>query len=131
MPAKRSQTRAKPVSLDRNEQDEARRSLCTSLGFWKFCGNRKCRRAKGCVGEAAACFARLWPLVPAETKALVRVFIRSSAAGRAPHEIAADLECERLRHEPAAPPVAETATPQAAVKDAAPVAPPKPRLRML
>jgi hypothetical protein len=62
---------------------------------------------------------------------LVRVFIRSSAAGRAPHEIAADLERERLRHDTIGPPVAGNAGPPSPADGSDAAAPSNARLRML
>jgi hypothetical protein len=48
------------------------RTICSRLRFWQVCGRKDCRRAKGCRGDAKACFSRTWPLLPEMVKAAVR-----------------------------------------------------------
>ncbi len=42
--------------------------LNNALKFWTACPTARCRRAKSCVGDPAACHAIFWPVVPQELK---------------------------------------------------------------
>jgi hypothetical protein len=55
--------------LTEAQRDAARRKLHDFLGFWNVCQLKRCRRGKGCRGEARACAARHFPMVPDEAKA--------------------------------------------------------------
>lgn len=65
----------------------------TFLSFWAHCGNRACRRTRGCAGDATACFDRFWPHVPGEIKIRLRTAIGGKAAGLSADEI--EAECRR------------------------------------
>jgi hypothetical protein len=67
-------------------QNKVRRGLCTFLRFWAFCATRGCKRARACVGDQDACFARFWPQVPEEAKIWLRTAITARAQGRTPEE---------------------------------------------
>ena len=40
------------------------RLYCEVLALWRGCRNKKCRRHRRCLGEAAACLLRAQPSVP-------------------------------------------------------------------
>ncbi|HEX3708839.1 MAG TPA: hypothetical protein VHV56_03015 [Pseudolabrys sp.] len=80
-------------------RDAARRQLYTFLRFWKFCGNKQCLRARGCVGNVDGCFKKLWPLVPESTKFTIRSFIKASAPGLSKAQIFAQMARDRQRRD--------------------------------
>ena len=59
----------------------ARRKLCTALNFWRVCERKVCRRARGCAGDANACFVHFWPHVPEEVKIRIQAGIVARRAG--------------------------------------------------
>ncbi len=40
------------------------RLYCEALALWRGCRNKKCRRHRRCLGEAAACLLRAQPTIP-------------------------------------------------------------------
>ena len=42
----------------RDEAKRLRRFYCTLFAFWKSCAFRRCRKARGCAGDALACLRR-------------------------------------------------------------------------
>ena len=40
------------------------RLYCEVLALWRGCRNKKCRRHRRCLGEAAACLLRAQPTIP-------------------------------------------------------------------
>jgi len=40
------------------------RLYCDSLGFWRRCATRACKRQRRCVGEPGGCLVRGLPFVP-------------------------------------------------------------------
>lgn len=67
---------------DRDTQEQsAKRKLCSGLMFWTVCGRKGCRRARGCAGDAKACFSFFWPHLPEETKIRLRAGIAARHEG--------------------------------------------------
>ena len=56
--------------------------LNNALKFWSACPNKRCRRARACVGDAARCHAIFWPVVPEDIKAWWRAIFDSKKIGR-------------------------------------------------
>jgi hypothetical protein len=42
----------------RAEVKALRRHYCSVFAFWTWCGNKPCRRARACAGDALACLKR-------------------------------------------------------------------------
>ena len=70
------------------EQDAARRRLHNFLSFWRVCGEKRCKRGKGCRGDVSACAARHFPLVPDDTKAWLFKAFEGMRGGLSPQEAA-------------------------------------------
>ncbi len=111
------------------KEDQAMRPLCSLLLFWKYCGNKKCVRARACAGDRKDCFNRLWPRVPEQVKIMVRTASKSAKARLSPAETKAEIKREMARwRESIAPRAAPQSLPQSS-----PIVPavPNPRLRVL
>jgi hypothetical protein len=50
--------------------DLARRAQCDLLGSFRYCTNKRCRRARSCSDDPRACVDRLWTLTPRKSKRL-------------------------------------------------------------
>jgi hypothetical protein len=119
------------------KQIDGRRGLCSYLKFWKYCGHKKCLRARTCAGEGCDCFGRLWPIVPEELKVIIRAAAKAFALSPAETKVAIERDLARWRAlnkppaEPAPPPAPEL--PQSAPILPAPTGPRAtgPRLRVL
>jgi hypothetical protein len=71
---------------DMAEKEKFNRSLHTHLGFWHVCEQKRCKRARGCVGEVSACAARHFPHVPEDTKAWLQKAFEGLRNGLSPYE---------------------------------------------
>jgi hypothetical protein len=69
-----------PAENDGAEDD--RWILNNAMMFWRACPNKRCRRARSCVGDAAQCHAIFWPVVPPELKVWWRAICDAKVAGR-------------------------------------------------
>ena len=70
-----------------HEADDTFRTFGTQLRFWKFCRERRCKRAQGCRGDnAEACFMNFWREVPGDIKAQIRIALKLRLAGASPAE---------------------------------------------
>jgi hypothetical protein len=106
----------------RHEQREARRQICSVLRFAKYCGERRCRRARACAGDADACFLRFWPAVPEDIKNLIRQSAIFMQQGMPPREaVAAALDYVAQRKRTAEANAAREAQPPAPPPAPAPV----------
>ena len=86
---KRAQEQAQRENeADRRQETESRRGLCTFLKFWQFCPDRRCKRARACAGDVAACFNLFWPQVPEDIKNEIRRAIELVRNGMPPHQAA-------------------------------------------
>jgi hypothetical protein len=81
----------------REQEAKSMRSLCSVLHFWKYCGHKKCLRARACAVDHKDCFDRFWPHVPEEVKIMIRTGIKSKAAGLSPQQTLAAVERETER----------------------------------
>ena len=54
------------------EDPDIRWVLNNELKFWRACPNKRCRRARMCVGDGSRCHAIFWPVVPEEAKVFWR-----------------------------------------------------------
>jgi hypothetical protein len=118
MPAKqkpKKQIHADAFRAHREEQEKARRGLCSLLFFWKACGRKQCLRARACVVDADDCFSRFWPLVPEELKISIRATVKARQARLSPDETAAEIKRARARWRET---MAPRAVPQAAAEPA-------------
>jgi hypothetical protein len=68
------------VRLARRD-DDARRTHCNMLKFWRVCTKPICRRNHSCSGDMHACFRRHWALVPEDFKEWVRGAIMAKLKG--------------------------------------------------
>jgi hypothetical protein len=141
MPAKqksaeqKSKDKLRAFYACQEQQAAAKRKLCSLLFFWRFCGHKKCLRARACVVDFKDCFDRLWPLVPEEMKISIRTQIKASKAGLSRAETKAEIARELARWRetmaprtaPSSPPVAR-AVPNA---QAPSLRAPGPRVRVL
>lgn len=94
MPRQKSKpSKRKPTSAAA-ERETVLREVCSHLHFRKLCGDKACKRADACAGDAEACFAHHWPLVPQEVKMRLRAVIRAGVAGLPRVEIDAQVERE-------------------------------------
>jgi hypothetical protein len=62
--------------------------LNNALRFWSACPNKRCRRARSCVGDAAQCHAIFWPVVPEEAKTWWRAIFQARRTGRTARQAA-------------------------------------------
>ena len=114
----------------------ARRRLCSSLGFWRACGHKRCLRARACGLKSNECYRRLWPLVPEWLKISLRAGMKAQAAGLSKLEVAAAIARETARWDAMQEPPAtvehepEPAASAPPAQDAAPERP-SPRIRAL
>lgn len=69
---------------DSGDEGYSRWLMNEALAFWRACAGKRCRRARSCLGDAAACHARLWPRVPEATKAWWRALQEAREKGRSP-----------------------------------------------
>jgi hypothetical protein len=76
------------------EREAVLRELASRLQFRMLCGNRACKRAASCAGDAERCFARHWRLVPEEVKVSLRAGINARVAGLPRGEIDAQVARE-------------------------------------
>ena len=110
-------------------KDTQQRGINNALGFWRPCGQPRCRRNQTCSGDMHACFARVWPLVPEDDKEYLRGCITAwrndrsapmvsvDRAGRAAREEYLGRMAERaLPPEPPVPDVAITPQPEARIR---------------
>jgi hypothetical protein len=74
-----------------------KRLYCEALPLWRSCPRGYCRRHQCCIGEAAKCLPRGWPLMPAELQ--VRAFREVLVGGPQRRPPATPLE-RRLRRYP-------------------------------
>jgi hypothetical protein len=74
----------------RREEIEYRRHLCTSLWFWQFCRDRRCKRAHKCAGDVEVCFNHFWPHVPDDFKNKIRQAIKLASEGMPPRQAASE-----------------------------------------
>jgi hypothetical protein len=72
-----------PVPTDA-ERDAARRKVHDFLGFWRVCELKRCKRGKGCRGDAQACAARHFPMLPDEAKAWLHKAFEARLSGLSP-----------------------------------------------
>jgi hypothetical protein len=100
--------------------EAVRRLTCSLFDFWRFCADKRCRRALMCSGDPFACFQIFWPHVPEEEKVRFRALLTAKKAGGGARELAAAAdeavarwrELEKRFGEPQAAPahVANTGT---------------------
>ncbi|HEY0224183.1 MAG TPA: hypothetical protein VGC38_06695 [Pseudolabrys sp.] len=142
MPARRKSEKQSPNAFHGYQEELAagRRSLCTSLMFWRTCGQKKCLRAHACVVNEAACFDRLWPIVPERLKVGIRAASKAKQARLSTAETKAEIMRELRRWDEM---IAQQNAPQTAAKATAEPAPqlppvvrvaprvPSPRMRVL
>ena len=79
---------------------EGRRQIGTFLRFPKFCGDRRCKRARACAGNVDACFMQFWPAVPENIKNQIRqtvIFLNEGMTPREASAAAADYVAQRRR----------------------------------
>ena len=79
---------------------EGRRQIGTFLRFPKFCGDRRCKRARACAGNVDACVMHFWPAVPENIKNQIRQTIIFLNEGMPPREAVAaarDYVAQRQR----------------------------------
>ena len=138
--------RQETMRIENEGRDSDRWLLNNALKFWSACPNKRCRRARSCVGDAARCHAIFWPVVPAEAKAWWRAIFDSKKIGRTVTQAkrAADSALKMQRRRDASLRALEQRTPAArvpapaaasAASPAAPRDPPPPnhgpRVRMI
>lgn len=70
------------MRIENEGRDSDRWLLNNALKFWFACPNKRCRRARACVGDAARCHAIFWPVVPQDIKAWWRAIFDSKKIGR-------------------------------------------------
>jgi hypothetical protein len=58
-----------------------------SLGLWRLCKERHCRRARNCRGDMLACGARRWPAVRWHLDRMVKVGPPPPAQQRFEHDL--------------------------------------------
>lgn len=94
MPARQKSKKhgADAVRARDDELREARRYLCSYLNFYAVCGQPKCLRERTCVGDAMACFDRIWPVVPQDVKIFVRTLFKGKVDGLSVVEIGAEID---------------------------------------
>jgi len=74
--------------LTEAERDASRRKLHDFLSFWRVCTLKACKRGKGCRGDAAACTARHFPMLPDDAKAWLYKAFQGRLDGLSPQEAA-------------------------------------------
>jgi hypothetical protein len=60
-------------------RDMAKRAQCDLLGSFRFCTNKKCRRARSCSGDPDACQEKLWRQVKKKPKTFREEYARIGA----------------------------------------------------
>ncbi|MEJ0074331.1 MAG: hypothetical protein WDO17_02595 [Alphaproteobacteria bacterium] len=75
--------RAAPLDDD----DACTRWFNNYFAFWHVCERRACKRTKRCAGDAAACSARMMPLVPPRMKFELQATLKATN-DRLPREAA-------------------------------------------
>ena len=96
--------RREEFSENERQRNATYRKLAERFKFWRVCGNRACRRTRGChADDAVACVHRYWPFLPESVKFYVRAAIKARVAG---HSVA---EASRIGNEEVARCAAEIA----------------------
>ncbi len=75
------------------ESELQARRYCDAFALWRQCRDKRCRRRRGCVGDAHACVKRAAARVPQP----VQVEARQRILGKTPHNIAAPEREARQR----------------------------------
>jgi hypothetical protein len=116
--------RQEKIRIENEARDSDRWLLNNALAFWSACPNKRCRRARSCVGDAARCHEIFWPVVPLEVKAWWRAIFDAKKTGRSVTQArrAADQALMVQRRRDASLRALEQRTPM--VKSDAPAAPP-------
>jgi hypothetical protein len=70
--------------LTKAEFEDSRRKVNSFLGFWRVCGEKRCKRGKGCRGDAIACTARYFPMLPDDAKAWLYKAFEARLSGLSP-----------------------------------------------
>jgi hypothetical protein len=70
--------------LTKAEFEDSRRKVNSFLGFWRVCGQKCCKRGKGCRGDAIACTARHFPMLPDDAKAWLYKAFEARLSGLSP-----------------------------------------------
>jgi len=70
--------------LTQAELEDSRRKVNSFLGFWRVCGAKRCKRGKGCRGDAIACTARYFPMLPDDAKAWLHKAFEARLSGLSP-----------------------------------------------
>ena len=82
---------------DFSDERVRRRWINNLFGYWRVCGEKTCRRGRGCTGDPLACFKRWWPVTPERPKVEFRALIKARRQGMTPQDALrhADAEVER------------------------------------
>jgi len=82
---------------DFSDERVRRRWINNLFGYWRVCGEKTCRRGRGCAGDPLACFERWWRLTPERPKVEFRALIKARRDGMTPQDALrhADAEVER------------------------------------
>ncbi|MBI3436921.1 MAG: hypothetical protein HY056_17855 [Proteobacteria bacterium] len=83
------------------EIDDSRRALHDMLRFPSACRDRRCKRARRCAGDVAACARRFFPHVPARIKAWLHHVEDLREAGLSPVAAARAAEARLVAHDKA------------------------------
>jgi hypothetical protein len=95
---KRKPVQKRAEAEDDEDSYEYRRAGCNLFKFWLVCPERRCCRAKSCVGDPKRCFDRWWPQLPEPMKDWFRAVIKALNAGMSPRDACrhAEAEVERV-----------------------------------
>jgi len=73
-----------------------RRLYCEVLPLWRACRRGSCRRHRLCIGEARACLARVWALLPEELQRQAQDQVIAGGPRRLPPESRLESELRRF-----------------------------------
>jgi hypothetical protein len=130
----------KPPLTDAQVAENARRKFFNVIEIWRVCRERRCRRARACIGDLERCWKFHIPLIPQDTKTWVKKMFEMRLAGYSSEEAsaAADRHLAEVKAAEAAFDAAESACAappavpdETARQPAAPARAPMPRVRTL